>query len=272
MCPTAPEGLCRIIHKLLAKKPEERFQRVVDLLRELRALQLDDAEIDEEWTTPEMFALADTRFEATQQLQTVMSDAAKERQVGRRRLMIAAAALAVAFFIGAVVAVRLRPRNLLASGVMPGAQVEKRDNPREQYLHAVLLPAEKREAALLSIRRYFPADSGAHDNQYYWTLAEQRLAELYIDDEDYDQARKHLVSLSNHSDAQFRAYGLVGLANDADRRGNQERALSYLHELFDMREDLLLNARDVTQRLSSELRVEYQRLSRETSKGENEDS
>jgi serine/threonine protein kinase len=33
-----PEGLCRVVHKMLAKKPDERYQRAIDLLKDLKNL------------------------------------------------------------------------------------------------------------------------------------------------------------------------------------------------------------------------------------------
>jgi serine/threonine-protein kinase len=262
VCPDAPEGLCRVIHKMLAKKMEERFQHAVDLLREIRSLQLDDGDLDEDWTTPEMFALADTRFEATQQLQTVMGAEAKQRRLGRRRLIIVAVMLIGAFAIGAAIAIRLRPRDLLARGTRLGAQIERRNDSREQYLHAVLSPSGKRQAALEAIRQFFPPDE-SDTNRYFWSLAEQRLAELHVDDEDYDAAQKYYLSLSKNAEVEFRAYGLTGLANEAARGGDQGKAYEHLWTLVHMRK-LPASARDaVPQRLTTELRDLYQRLTRE---------
>ncbi len=36
LCPDLPEGLCRIVHRLLAKNPAERFQTPAEVMRDLR--------------------------------------------------------------------------------------------------------------------------------------------------------------------------------------------------------------------------------------------
>src|SRR4029453_17338130 len=43
-----PEGLCRVVHKLLAKKPDDRYQRAIDLLKDLKNLKIEGLEQD--WT------------------------------------------------------------------------------------------------------------------------------------------------------------------------------------------------------------------------------
>ena len=42
--PDLPEGLCRIVHRLLAKNPAERYQTPADVMRDLRALNVDGLE------------------------------------------------------------------------------------------------------------------------------------------------------------------------------------------------------------------------------------
>jgi serine/threonine protein kinase len=82
--PDLPPALCRIVHKLLAKDPAHRFARPADLLAELRALQLEQGSEGwlaglEEWTVPELAALAATQTEATLKLESLL-----RRQSGLR--------------------------------------------------------------------------------------------------------------------------------------------------------------------------------------------
>src|SRR6476620_1245804 len=77
LCPNLPEGLCRIVHKMLAKKPEERYQRPIDLLKDLKALKIEG--LDEDWAAElPGFNSADLalstagRLEATQQLDRLL--------------------------------------------------------------------------------------------------------------------------------------------------------------------------------------------------------
>ncbi len=77
-----PAGLCRLVHRMLAKSPEGRFQSARDLLRELRKIQA--AFGDEEWPDDlagcetEATALA-THSEATQRLEVLMKTAPLRR-------------------------------------------------------------------------------------------------------------------------------------------------------------------------------------------------
>jgi serine/threonine-protein kinase len=45
--PDLPEGLCRVIHKLLAKQPRDRYQKPIELLHDLKGLSI--AGLDGDW-------------------------------------------------------------------------------------------------------------------------------------------------------------------------------------------------------------------------------
>ena len=103
--PDLPPALGRIIHKMLAKNPDERYQSPRDLLRELRSLQIEGldlhwpAELDE-LSSVETAALGSASWQATQRLQSVMSDQARARN-NRRWLWYAGTAAFAALLVGA---------------------------------------------------------------------------------------------------------------------------------------------------------------------------
>jgi serine/threonine protein kinase len=76
-----PEEFCAIVHKLLAKQPDDRFQSASELLGELRHLASTvtddgwDAELAN-WSAAELAALPDPRFESTRQLATLLHEQA----------------------------------------------------------------------------------------------------------------------------------------------------------------------------------------------------
>src|SRR5262245_17302417 len=77
VCPNLPEGLCRIVHKMLAKKPEERYQRAIDLLKDLKSLSIEG--LDQDWAaelpgfnSADMALSTAGRLEATQQLDRLL--------------------------------------------------------------------------------------------------------------------------------------------------------------------------------------------------------
>lgn len=263
--PDAPESLCRIVHKMMAKKPEERIQHAVDLLREIRSLQAGDQDSEDsaDWTTPELFALADTRFEATQQLQTVMSEKAQHRRRSQRRTTLMVAAAAGAFLLGAIAAFAFGPGNLLARAAQSQARVEKKATARDQYVYAVLQPSAQRRSALEAMERFFPPQENA-DNAYFWGLAQQRLAEMHHEEEDYQGAARIYRRLADSVDLEFQAYGLTGLANEADRSGQDDDAIQYLRQLQQLQGKIPEMVWDASrQRLRADLREELDRLIRE---------
>src|SRR5439155_5316036 len=80
-----PDGLCRIIHKLLAKKPDERYQGAIELLKDLATLKIEG--LDQDWVahlpgfhSADLALSTAGRLEATQQLERVLRS-----QIGQRR-------------------------------------------------------------------------------------------------------------------------------------------------------------------------------------------
>ena len=230
--PDLPSGLCRIVHKLLEKLPEDRYQQPADLLRDLRALQIEG--VDEawptgldEWTTAELLALHTARVDATRQLDTLMKTEALQLR-SRRRLWLWPLGFALAFMIGGLSrrgSVRKR-KSLLEQTKRKAASVEKKNSVQEQYFHALTLGTEQ---ALTSVARFFPP-SAKPANERYAQLAEQRLAELYLDRGDFDAALRIYEKLANSdsTDPLLRASGFIGQANVYSRKHDHTAAIQKL--------------------------------------------
>jgi len=233
-----PEGLCRIVHTMMAKPPAARHQNAAELLRDLRALQIEGVDEEwpsgiDEWNTPELIALADARTEATLQLDAVM----KSEVIARRRrisvLLLAAATLA-GLVLGALTGWATRPAPLLAVSEADLPEVQKQETVRDQYLHAAQIASEE---AWQSVAKHFPPEKG-EQNKYYALRAKQRLAELYVQDDQLDQAMTCYSDLleADYADTQFQAIGLAGQANVLMLRGDKDEAkqkLLALVPLFD---------------------------------------
>lgn len=219
--PDLPEGLCRIIHKLLAKKPADRYQAAADLLRDLRELPV--ASGDESWTadgdelvTQEMLDANSARILATRRLASLMRTESKLLAGGRRWLLWTCGVVAGAIFgIGAAYA--LRPAPMLESrGGRP--EIEQRVSAQEQYLLAMSLGTER---GFRSVEEFFPREENA-DNLYYARLAQQRLAEFYLEKQNYADALIEYTELGR--DPSTRIVGLIGLANTYHRRDKSDPA------------------------------------------------
>ena len=261
-----PEGLCRIVHTMMAKKPEDRYQNAAELLRDLRSLQVEGVDEEwpsgiDEWNTPELLALADARTEATLRLDAVMRSEATT--CGRRSaIALVVAATLLALVLGGLTAWATRPAPLLAVGKHEIPEVEEQNTVRDQYLHAAQIATEE---AWESVARYFPPDEG-EQNKYYALRAKQRLAEFYLENDQLDRAMSCYGDLveTDYADAQFQAIGLAGQANVLMLRGEQDQAKQKLLALLPLFDQLPGGLKQLLiMEINPRLRLEFENLRRE---------
>ncbi len=237
-----PTGLCRIVHKLLEKDADKRFQDATELLSELRGLSIGDddgkwPEADDDWQTAELIALADARVEATQQLDALMKSAARRKETPfAKRLPLILLAVAAAFAVGGVLAWTTREPNLLArqgNGSSPAA-VRQADG-EAQYWHAMGLatPAE-RTAGFQAVLSYHA------DDAQYANLARQQLARTYLKRDQFSEALQMYTQLSKHAglDDRARAIGLAGRILCYDRMNQPQKAVPLIGEVLPLKEQL----------------------------------
>jgi serine/threonine-protein kinase len=225
--PDIPQGLCRIIHKMLAKVPGDRYQTAGEILRDLRELRLEGD--DAQWTalleeaSPDWATRTDARMEATQQLDALMKTSARA-SLARPQLRPALLGLAAAFVIGAAAAWMLRPAPLLHYDRSELPPVVKLANGQAQFLYAEEI---KTESAYRSVELHFPEDAR------YVNLARRRLAKLYLREGDLDAALTAYTQLANlpETEAQYRAIGLAGQLAVFIRRNEMVKAVAKHREL-----------------------------------------
>ncbi|HEV3416449.1 MAG TPA: serine/threonine-protein kinase [Pirellulales bacterium] len=208
--PDLPPGLCRTVHKMLAKDPKDRYPDARELLRELRGLEIEGLAVDwpvefDERNTTEAAAFGDTTFDATRRLGGVMKTQALAIHDGRRWRRGLTLAAIVAFVLGGASALLLRKPFLLAASAAAsdGGLIGKRTTAAEQYLFAV---ENGTEAAWKSVELYFP------NNPNYVPRANQQLARYYLDHERWDDALKLFDQFAKYDDTEksYRAFGLAG--------------------------------------------------------------
>jgi serine/threonine-protein kinase len=236
--PDLPDGLCRIVHKMLAKKPDDRYARAVDLLRDLKGLQIEG--LDEDWisdlpgfTSADLALGTAGRLAATQQLDRILQEHLKTHP--RRRslpalLAAVAAVIFVGFAAGAAVA-WMNHRDLLAAPTDHQPKIKQFDSVKEQYSFAQMATQDQ-EAAWNAVAEYFPPTASA-ENLRHSRLAIKGLARYYVDNQRYSEALLLYQKLAAVEDTEreFQLTGLIGQAVVYDRQGDQAKVHEQLAKI-----------------------------------------
>jgi serine/threonine-protein kinase len=233
--PDLPAALGRIVGKMLAKDPNQRYATARELLRELRAVSLElfPQEAGEEleaWSDGELAGAVEARRLATERLGTAMKTTAMPA-VQQRRAWWRWVALAVGgFLLGTAAAYAVRPRALITpdaeADVVPHYQ-----SAAQQYLYAMMVDSE---AGWNAVAQNFPADKTYH------LPARQGLARWYLRELDFQKALaifNEFAQMSNVEQA-YKAFGLAGQAVVLNRLGQYRESAARLAELFPLRDRL----------------------------------
>jgi len=231
--PDLPPGLVRIVHKMLAKKPDDRYGSATLLLRDLRKLQSENLgeawpEDLTDWNLPT--AATSSNAEMTRQLDGLMKTVAMDRVASRTRRWLWVS-VAVALLLGGGIGYLLREPNLVAVGATGGATVARQENVMRQWFFASQVGTED---AWRSIIEYFPK------NQYMVHRAQQQLARIYLREGRYRQAMaifEELAALGDGDD-DFRAYGLAGKCGVLTLEKHYKESAATLEELWPLRDRL----------------------------------
>jgi len=248
--PDLPPGLCRIMHRLLAKKPEERFQTPRALLVELRALHRELPDIDwsddiNDWSSAELIATSDARLEATQQLDQLMKTQALLLPRHRSWLW-AGLGLATALLAGAAGAWSTRPDYLLERS-STGLDIDRKKTVSDQYAYALLYDQGRSIDAWRSVGEYFPNDRQYHD------LAKMQLAWLYLEQKQYTVALPLYQELAARSEEMYQLRGLAGQAVIFYANGQTNDFQRVWTELEQRRRKLEADRKPLTQYINPEL-------------------
>jgi hypothetical protein len=281
ICPNLPDGLCRIVHRMLAKKPDERYQRAIDLLKDLKALKIEG--LDQDWAAElPGFNSADLalstagRLEATQQLGRVLrSDlAAQPRRWTAASLSGTIAALVLAGIVaGGALAWFTRPAPLLATTKVGDLKVRHMATVRQQY-DLARIANHDREQHWLAVEKYFPLKESA-ENRHYTRLARRGRANLYIAERRLPDALKLYDELANVEDAEsdLQLSGIAGqavvyhrfLQTEPDRDAVEWLDQQVIERLIPLRSEMNLD-----QRIGGFLAGEIRQLIEEYSRREDD--
>ncbi|MCI0333363.1 MAG: serine/threonine protein kinase [Planctomycetes bacterium] len=198
--------LSRIIERMMAKKPADRFRDPSALLEELNSLLTQG--IEQGWAArpdhgslAEILQAADERAVATSRLDELMKTTALARPK-RAPWGWIAAAIAGCALLGAAGAAMLRPPSLLAGAQSGPAQS---DDVWGQLYQAKLVDTEE---GWLAVAKNFPD----LENEYCHNLARQGLVYHYLTrTQDYEKAIQPSEELTTAAQPAFQAFGRAGL-------------------------------------------------------------
>lgn len=228
--PDLPPQLCRIVHRMMAKKPQDRYLSAREMLRDLRTLPIagdaDDAawsaELDQQSALEESVAAG--LQSATRQLDALMKTQAvvlARRESKPRTLLIAVVAAFVLGGAAAGVKAWREPRILKP---LTQSRVPRRDTAEAQ-LAAALWPGPDSEERLKSVEFYFP------DSQYHVSRARQELARLYWQESRLDEALELFNRFAGMLNEDYQAFGLAGQSLVFTKQGEFAKAAEALGRL-----------------------------------------
>jgi len=222
--PELPPGLGRIVHQLLRKRPNDRYQTPWELLEDLRAefrtgvAEGWAAEVDD-WNTAEIAARSTGRLEATQQLARWMKPADRPAAGHPLRHTLLTAAI-IGSLVGALLAWGAHRRSLREIA----APVPARSTAWGQLYHAKMTDTPR---AWEAVWKYFPRDA------YAGNLARQGLVRHYLASGQYALALGHARNLVNlgEADQRFRAFGLASQCVALMLLGKEKEAMGTFDRL-----------------------------------------
>lgn len=235
-------GLCRIVHRLMEKKPEQRFASAGDVLRELRALipptgdEADEntwADLDDDSRTLSV-SVNGGRTAAVDKLAEVMQTSALvlRRQEKRRKRWVWVGIAAFVLGGAAAVVKDRRSPSVLAGTTRTDTHAPPKQNSAQAQFIAAQMQLTDTEAWLLSVERYYPGDA------YFVARSKQELARLYWHENRLDEALALFNDFAGRLEQDYKAFGLAGQSLIQTKRGDLQRAAPTLGELMPLRSRL----------------------------------
>lgn len=252
-----PPALSRVIHKMLAKKPDDRFQNASELLRELREVQKSmgtDAfgSDPSDWSIAELASLSEIRSGGLEELSNVMKTSAltvyRKPSWGKRLIAIGGVVL-VCMIVGGTLALASREPNLLD---VPPEQQEQLlaklgTTAREQFDFAMFknknLGQDQRPEFFASVYRNFPLEA-SEENRVWGLKAMKQEAVLLLNQDRYRDALHVFQRMAEQEPiyVEAKAFGYAGKAicleylneiPDAERAAADASQPQYLEALED---------------------------------------
>ncbi|GAA4426752.1 serine/threonine-protein kinase [Bremerella cremea] len=222
-----PPALSRVIHKMLAKKPDDRYQNASDLLRELREVQKSlgtDAfgSDPSDWSIAELASLSAIRSDGLKDLSDVMKTSAMtvyRRPSWSKRFVAIGGVVLVCLVVGGTLAVASKQPNLLE------VPQEQQEQPlakvgltaSEQFDFAMFKNKnrgpDQRPEYFASVYRHFPMEV-SDENRMWGLKAMKQEAVLLLNQQRYREALRVFEQMATQPVIQVeaKAFGYAGKA------------------------------------------------------------
>jgi serine/threonine-protein kinase len=222
-----PPLLCRIVHKMMAKDPEKRYQTALAILKDLKRITVEpDAKEDHpafETGAPEpQLSVKPSGNAVIRTVQAVwhMPDWPVSRQIWTLvllGLLIGGASAGVGWVT--------RTSDPFAAPLPPASGTPRKDTAAAQYFYAV--HQKDNLEAWQAVVDNFPSTS----DRLFKNYAEQHIAMLYLAKRRYDEAQAIFDRFADFNEPQFRAFGLAGQAVLWNLRGDYSHSQQIVDKL-----------------------------------------
>lgn len=222
-----PPLLCRIVHKMMAKDPERRYQSAQAILKDLRRVTEDtEARAEQPTTDSEMPAVADAEPSRRNIIVRMLAGLWRlpDRSLGRQLWVVVALAILVGGASAGVGWVTRVP-DPLAAPLPRATGVEKKDKAASQYFYALNL--KDNLEAWQAVVNDFPAPT----DKLYRDYAKQQLATLYLGKRRFDEAQEIFEEFAGYKEPNFRAFGIAGKAILLNLQGDYQQSQQQLVKL-----------------------------------------
>jgi serine/threonine-protein kinase len=235
--PDLPPALCRVVHQMLAKDPEQRWASCRELLRELYRIQVaycPEASPEEMslWGSVGMEPLTDPRMRAQRKLAEAMRGLSEARK--KLAPWLVAIGIVAMFAVGGVTAwCTVRPQPLAPPQHGDKLPFPQESNELRQWFFASRIGTEEAWQSVVD----FPGVS-----DLVQLRAKQQLARIYLREDDYNRALIAFDELASLKDdyKEIRAFGLAGkcgtlflMKRYAESAEVNEQLLKYRNDLRD---------------------------------------
>jgi serine/threonine-protein kinase len=224
-----PPALCRVVHQMLAKDPEQRWHSCGELLRELYRIQVEycpQASPEElaAWNTAGTEPLTDPRLQAQRQLAEAMHDLPRAPTRWGRWML--AAGMALSFIVaGGVAWCTMRPQLLTPPEHGEKSGIPREDTQWRQWFQASRIGTEEAWNSVIN----YPGVS-----ETMALRAKQQLARIYLHESQFDSAIKVCDELASTSanNAEFKAFGLAGKCAALSLQKNYRESADVLDQIL----------------------------------------